>query len=126
MGFRIDDEKTLMKMVELVRQVLIENCYHAEALYYMGLFLEQGIGVEKNIESSLFYINTSAGLEHPPAITKLGDFYYAGVGVKKDIEYAKMLYEKAASKGDSRSLINLGSMMEKGVGYNERNPRKAY
>lgn len=82
-----------------------------EALYYMGLFLEQGIGIDKNIESSVFYINSAARLEYPPALNKLGDFYYRGYGVKKDYEYAKLLYEKAASKGDSKALINLGAMM---------------
>lgn len=50
----------------------------------MGLFLEQGIGIDKNVESSLYYINTAARLDYPPAITKLGDFYYTGYGVKKD------------------------------------------
>lgn len=32
------------------------------ALYYMGLFFEQGVGVEKNLESSHYYINTAARL----------------------------------------------------------------
>lgn len=38
----------------------MEDCRNPEALYYMGLFLEQGIGIDKNIESSLHYINTAA------------------------------------------------------------------
>ncbi len=50
----------------------------------MGLFFEQGIGMEKNSESSLYYINNAARLDYAPAITKLGDFYYTGFGVKKD------------------------------------------
>jgi TPR repeat protein len=86
----------MVKMVELVRQVLMEDYRNAESLYYMGLFLEQGIGIDKNVESSFYYINTSARLEYPPAISKLGDFYYTGYGIKKDIDYAKMLYENAA------------------------------
>ena len=48
MGCKIDDNKTLVKMVELTRQVLAEDGRKPEALYYMGLFLEQGIGVDKN------------------------------------------------------------------------------
>lgn len=58
----------------------------------MGLFFEQGIGMEKNSESSLYYINNAARLDYAPAITKLGDYYYTGFGVKKDFQYAKMLY----------------------------------
>jgi TPR repeat protein len=52
----------MIKMVELARQVLMENSSNPEALYYMGLFLEQGIGIDKNIESSLYYISTAARL----------------------------------------------------------------
>jgi TPR repeat protein len=116
----------MVKMVELTRQVLMEDPSNAESLYYMGLFLEQGIGIDKNTESCLYYIDTAARLEHPPAISKLGDFYYNGFGVKKDLDYAKVLYEKAAEKRDSKALISLGAMMEKGIGFTEKDPRKAY
>lgn len=110
-------------MVELTRQVLAEDGRHPEALYYMGLFAEQGIGMDKNKESSFFYIETSARLEYAPAITKLGNFYYSGFHVPKDIEYARKLYERAAKK-DPKALISLGVMAEKGIGE-ENDPKKA-
>ena len=72
-------------MVEQVRQVLLENPHHPEALYYMGLFLEQGTGLDKNLQSALLYVSNSARLDYAPAITKLGDFYFTGQGVKKDL-----------------------------------------
>lgn len=84
-------------------------------MYYMGLFLEKGIGIEKNKESSFYYVESSARLEYPPAITKLGDYYYSGYHVGKNVEFAKSLYEKSAKKNDSQALVNLGVLIEKGL-----------
>ena len=123
LGTKINDDKTLITMVELTRQVLAEDGRNAEALYYMGLFAEQGIGMEKNKESSFYYIERAARMEYSPAITKLGDFYYSGYYKTRDIEYAKKLYERAA-KSDPKAVINLGVLAEKGIGE-ENDPRKA-
>ena len=61
-GYKINSENTLIKMIELTRQVLAQDSRNEEALFYMGLFFEQGVGVEKNKESSFYYIETAARL----------------------------------------------------------------
>ena len=123
LGTKINDDRTMITMVELTRQVLADDGRNAEALYYMGLFAEQGIGMEKNKESSFYYVERAARMEYAPAITKLGDFYYSGYFITKDIEYAKKLYERS-SKSDPKAVINLGVLAEKGIGE-ENDPRKA-
>lgn len=52
----------MIKLVEVTRQVLLVDKYNAEAMYYMGLFLEKGIGIEKNKESSFYYVESAARL----------------------------------------------------------------
>lgn len=123
-GYRINDENTLIKMVELTRQVLADDSRNPEALYYMGLFFEQGIAVEQNKQSSFYYIQLAARFDYAAAITKLGDYYYSGYFVQKDLVYAKALYEKAAQMNEPKAITNLGVLAEKGIGM-ENDPRRA-
>ena len=125
MGSSINDDNTMMRLVEVTRQVLLVEKNNAEAMYYMGLFFEKGIGVEPHKESAFYYIEYAARLGYDPALTKLGDYYYSGFHVHKNLEFAKSLYEKAAQKNNSQALVNLGVMIEKGLDREETSPNRA-
>lgn len=85
-----------------------------EANYFMGLFCDKGVGMEKNKESSFYYIEKAARRNHLPALLKLADYYYSGYFVDKNYDYAKRLYEMAKEKGSTQALLNINLMREKG------------
>lgn len=124
-GCSLDDDKTMLKLVEITRQILLLEKHNPEALYFMGIFEEKGIGMAANKESSFYYVNEAARMDYAPALTKLGDYYYSGYYVEKDLYFAQKLYEKAAEKNHSQAIVNLGVMVEKGLNQHETDPSKA-
>jgi TPR repeat protein len=60
----------------------------AEALLYLGLMYEYGLGVVKNPRQSFNYYIDSSNFGYAAAKNKVGDCYFSGYGVKEDRKIA--------------------------------------
>lgn len=68
------------------------------ALAYLGLFYEQGIGVEKNLEQALSCYRQAAEHGDPMAQFTLGMCYFFGNGVEEDLQTALKWVNAAAEQ----------------------------
>ena len=86
-----------------------------------GVFYKNGIGVEKNIEKSIYWYQKSAENENKFAQYNLGRCYKDGIGVEKDEAKAFEWYEKSAKQDYSNAQNSLEVFYK-----NDRGVKKKY
>lgn len=78
------------------------------ALAYLGMFYEQGIGVEKNMEQALTCYRQAAEHGDPMAQFTLGICYFFGNGVEEDTQMALKWVQSAAEQNWPEAQYFLG------------------
>ena len=87
---------------------------NSSALYFLGIFYDEGIGVEKNQTKALAYYILSAEKENEYAKVSLGDCYQKGLcGLRKNTKKAIELYDQASVQGDYLAQYRMGNYYEK-------------
>jgi len=87
-----------------------------EALYYLGLVYEKGLGVTPDfIEARRLYEKGASG-SNAAAMARLGSLYEYGHGVPKDYQIAREWYEKGIALGNGGAMAGLGSLYVSGRG----------
>lgn len=84
--------------------------YNAKCINLIGVFYENGYGVEKDIEEAATYYKKVARY-NPFASYHLGIYYKN----KKDYENAYKQFNSSAKRGSSASMIQVGIIHEKGL-----------
>lgn len=91
------------------------------ALYYVGLFYENGAVVDKDANKAFALVQRAAQSNIPAAQFKLASYYQNGVGVAQDVVAAAGWYQRSAEAGLPQGKLVYGAMLENGVGV----PRSA-
>lgn len=60
--------------------------------------LENGIGIEKNLNKAFEWYKKSAENDNSEGMFSIGYAYHNGIGIDRDIEKAIYWYEKASSR----------------------------
>lgn len=98
-----------------IPQNIIDALEHAAnlsdtfAMYYLGFFYQQGIGVVRNIEKAIDLYQKAADKGNSAAMVNLGVCYEKGKGADKNSFKIIELYRNAAELGESEAMVNLGS-----------------
>lgn len=90
------------------------NDYRAQ--YYVGYLYLEGLGVTKNEDKALKYIQAAADQNFDAAQALLGFLYDEGRVLPLDKKKAVSYYKKAAEQGNTSALLNLGLAYYKGEG----------
>ena len=77
---------------------------------------EHGQGVDRNLSTSIAWLEKAAVLGDSRGQFQLGMAYEKGLGVKKDLHEAAKWLEKAAEQNDGRAQFNLGVMFATNFG----------
>ena len=91
------------------------------ALYYVGLYYENGAVVDKDPTKAFALMQRAAQSSVGAAQFKLASYYQNGVGVAQDVVAAAGWYQRSAEAGVSQGKLVYGAMLENGVGV----PRSA-
>lgn len=89
------------------------------ALSYLGLYFQNGYGVEANEEMAFRSYLHGAEQGQRFCIHQLAECYAKGIGVEKDVSRAVWLLENAGKSGDSYAWRTLGGAYENGDGVNK-------
>jgi len=89
---------------------------HSTAQYYLGIFYEKGIGVEKNEQMGFDYYDKSAK-KGQSIVSKyaLGTCYEKGIGIEENKQMAFHWYQEAANNGHAIAQHNLGNFYRLGI-----------
>jgi TPR repeat protein len=87
----------------------------AEAQFYLGYMLEQGMGGGRDIYSAANWYRKSAEQDYLPAVAYIGYLYSIGRGVSKDLKQAFDWYVKGARMGSADAQNALGTLLRDGV-----------
>ena len=87
--------------------------------YYIGYLYLYGLGVMKNEERALQYIQAAADQDYDTAQALLGFLYDEGRILPQDKRKAIFYYKKAAAAGNTSALLNLGLAYHKGEGVTQ-------
>lgn len=90
----------------------------ADALFQLATKYEDGVGVQRNVETALRYYRQAADRGNVYAQTYIGVIYDKGRGVQQDDSEALRWYKKAAQNGDPQAQFNLGIFLIDGRGTN--------
>lgn len=108
-------QKELAAVYESVRWIAEGG--DADAQYKLGMLLEAGRGVARDVDAAKVQLLKAAGQGHALAQDRLGMFAAAGFGGKADMAEAMAWYRKAAEQGLAQSQTMLGNML-----MNPKNP----
>ncbi|RNF14582.1 Sel1 domain-containing protein [Trypanosoma conorhini] len=92
---------------------------HAGAMLLVGLSLRDGVGVPKDLEAALTWVERSADAGYAPAMFELGAMYEDGVEtaggdkLPSDWGEAAEWYKGAADLGHTMAQLNLGKLLWK-------------
>ena len=87
-----------------------------QAVYFVGLFYENGAVVDKDPAKAFALVQRAAQASIPAAQYKLGSYYQNGVGVAQDVVAAAGWYQRSAEAGLPQGKLVYGAMLEGGVG----------
>ena len=104
---------------------VIKNDKTGEAECEYGFMLFNGDCVDKNIEESIKYWESSAKKGYTKAINALGDRYRLGDGIEADSTKAFAYYCKSAKLDDNVGIFNLGVCYKIGIGVKIDNVKAA-
>ena len=88
----------------------------AEALYYLGIMSEYGIGTTQNFERAVEYYKLSVDLKFIESMYNLALMYSYGRGLPQDFARAGSLFMTAAQANHAPSMYYLGIMRAYGYG----------
>lgn len=92
------------------------NANDAEGMYYVGLYLCYGVGVECDYKEAFSWFKKAADMGVENARFMLGLLYFNGWGVQKDYHHAVDFFELAAKGGDNDALFSLANCYYNGLG----------
>lgn len=107
-GKEYDDNGDYVKALEFYDKAAKLN--NKDALFRLGWFYSEGLGVEVDYEKSMRYYLLAADLGHSTAMNNIGAAYANGWGVNKDALKALEWYTKAYENGSTFSAKNIGGM----------------
>lgn len=82
-----------------------------DAQYDVGLMYANGLGVEKNLQHAVYWIQKAAEKGLSNAQYLLGTRYASGVGVGEDQFAALVWLQKAAAQGHPKAYLRLGILL---------------
>ncbi|MBR5116694.1 MAG: sel1 repeat family protein, partial [Lachnospiraceae bacterium] len=103
---RLADQGEFDKAVPLLREAADQG--DGLALYNLGVYYQEGTGVEQDYEKALSFYRQAAELEVPDAYVGLGYYYGNGIGVEQDKDEMIRYYRLAAEQGNAVGQHNLG------------------
>jgi len=86
-----------------------------DGMFGLGLLLLEGIGVERNYNTSFKLMYKAAMLGHAPAQLQVGQAYLNGQGVKQDLETAYAWFLVAKENGNEIAQQGIDFMNRKGL-----------
>jgi hypothetical protein len=89
---------------------------HAEASYYQGLMLLEGLGVESDATKATRELRRSADMGYPPAQYRLGQMLRQGDRIPADLTEGAKLMRAAANRGHENAQCVLARMLFAGEG----------
>ena len=89
---------------------------NAEALYNLGVFYTEGMGVDQDLTKAADYFYRAARRQHPDARYAYADCCLNGIGVEKNEEQAVRWFTAAAEKQHVDAAVRLAQCYEEGVG----------
>ena len=95
------------------------NMGDAEAQYSLGVFYEEGNGVERDYVKARYWYKRAAENGNIKAQTAIGFIYEKGNGVEKNYAEAIYWYKKAAEQGDVKIQTYLGCLYYMGQGIDK-------
>ena len=88
-----------------------------EAQHLMGgFYLDEKLGIDKNLDTAIGWFEESAAQEYPPAQLQLGLMYRDGNGKPQSYLHAEEMFRKAAEQGLAAAQFELGNLYFKGMG----------
>ena len=88
--------------------------YHEECLYKVGMYLYQGLGVEKNIKEAHHYLTYAYYCLHPRAAYQLGLMSLQGMDGKQNISRGIRYLKQAVDLGDYEACMMLARLYQSG------------
>jgi TPR repeat protein len=88
------------------------------------LLFPNGLEVERDIHTAIYWLNKAAESGKAEALAALGDLFREGRGGKRDCQEAHRLYLRAAEQGVVSALNALGDLYDQGLGV-QRDPEMA-
>jgi hypothetical protein len=82
----------------------------------LGMFYEQGRGIDINWTIAVKWYRLAAEQGHSTAQAYVGRMFYYGKGVTQSFDESVRWFRLGAAKGNPPSLYNLGWCLEKGLG----------
>ncbi|KAF9915629.1 hypothetical protein FBU30_001860, partial [Linnemannia zychae] len=82
----------------------------------LGGFFQQGINVQQNFQTAIYWYLEAANQGYPHGQRRLGYLYQQGTGVPRDYSVAMAWFRMAADQGDASAQRNIGSMYYYGQG----------
>ena len=107
-----DVKKAFDEFVKIEKDM---NGYHW-AQYMIGVFYEDGHGVEQEMARAVEWYTKSAEQGNSLAINSLGYCYDKGEGVAQNLKKGFELYEQSALLGSSTGMYSVGICYEEGRG----------
>lgn len=89
---------------------------NAEALFNLGVFYTEGMGVDQDLEKAADFFYRAARRRHAEAQYAYGDFCAQGIGMEQDMEKAVRWFRESAEQGHVEAMFRLGQMYENGDG----------
>lgn len=89
---------------------------HAEAAYYQGLMLLEGLGVEPDVSKATLQLRKSADMGYPPAQYRLGQMLRQGDRIPVDLTDGAKLIRAAANRGHENAQCILARLLFTGEG----------
>lgn len=113
--FTLSDE--IIKATIDFIQYDIEN--KSKNMFSLGRLYMDGLGVEKDIEKSVYWLEKAAEKGESIAMGWLGLLYRLDLYKVKDLTKAQFWLEKGADKGDLNSMVGLAELLKNKGKYNE-------
>lgn len=101
---------------DFINKFIQASSGNAKAQFYLGLFYDQAIGIEKDYIKAVYWWKLAADQGHIEAQFDLAHNYYHGDGVKKDHKKSIELWTLAATKGHIEAIHDLIVCYEYGIG----------
>lgn len=98
------------------RYCCLAELNYEKAIFYLGLYAENGYLGECDYKKALEYYEEAVELGDELSATNLGRMYSLGIGVEVDRKKGFEYYQKAYTWGDDLACLNLGFCYEIGQG----------
>ncbi len=97
----------------LIMQALAETESNDLAMYYLGVMLHEGRGVDPDYKQAVRWFRQASEVGIPQAQNRLARMYREGAGVTRDYEQAYAWYRTAVAGGHTPSEAELSKVVGK-------------